>query len=172
MGRSRLPACYLFFRMEFIQHLDYYEHAKCVELYGWKCYICCVEAKDQVGLEMQHIGDGIVYTVKPTLVSTQEKKTLGTVNYAEQAGEDDLEEIPGNEIQAGNWLHFYTCAQVHTKWVMIVFPSEKRKKPDPKPVQSSGGKVFIRKPPSKPLMASPIPVIIQPTDEGVYQLPA
>ena len=48
--------------MEFTQHLDDYEHAKCVELYGWKCYICCVEAKDQVGLEMQHIGDGVVYT--------------------------------------------------------------------------------------------------------------
>ena len=49
-------------KMEFTQHLDDYEHAKCVELYGWKCYICCVEAKDQVGLEMQYIGDGIVYT--------------------------------------------------------------------------------------------------------------
>ena len=48
--------------MEFTQHLDDYEHAKCVELYGWKCYICCVEVKDQVGLEMQQIGDGIVYT--------------------------------------------------------------------------------------------------------------
>ena len=61
MGRSKLPACYFLFRMEFTQHLDDYEHAKCVELYGWKCYICCVEAKDQVGLEMQHIGDGVVY---------------------------------------------------------------------------------------------------------------
>ena len=99
--------------MEFIQHLDYYEHAKCVELYGWKCYICCVEAKDQSGLEMQHIGDGIVYTVKPTLVSTQEKKTLGTVNYAEQAGEDDLEEIAGNENSSGKsvtFLHMRTSA--------------------------------------------------------------
>ena len=62
MGRSRLPACYFFFRTEFTQHVDDYEYAKCVELYGWKYYICCVEAKDQVGLEMQHIGDGIVYT--------------------------------------------------------------------------------------------------------------
>ena len=62
MGRSKLPTCYFLFRMEFTQHLDDYEHAKCVELYSWKCYICCVEAKDQVGLEMQHIGDGVVYT--------------------------------------------------------------------------------------------------------------
>ena len=47
--------------MEFTQHVDDYEYAKCVELYSWKYYICCVEAKDQVGLEMQHISDGIVY---------------------------------------------------------------------------------------------------------------
>ena len=30
-------------------------------MYGWKCLICSLEAKDQVGLELQHIGDGIVY---------------------------------------------------------------------------------------------------------------
>ena len=55
---------------------------------------------------------------------------------------------------------------------MIVFASEKRKKPDPKPVESSSGKVFTREPPSKPPMSSSIHVIIQPTDEGAYQLPA
>ena len=54
---------------------------------------------------------------------------------------------------------------------MIVFASEKRKKPDRKPVKSSSGKVFMRKPTSKPPMGSPVPVIIQPTDEGAYQLP-
>ena len=54
---------------------------------------------------------------------------------------------------------------------MIVFASEKRKKPEPKPVESSSGKVFTRKPPPEPDMGSPIPVIIQPTDEGAYQLP-
>ena len=48
--------------MEFTQHLDAYEHAKCVDLFKWKCLICSVEARDQVGLEMQHIGDGVVYT--------------------------------------------------------------------------------------------------------------
>ena len=55
---------------------------------------------------------------------------------------------------------------------MIVFASEKKKKPEPTPVESSSGKVFTRKPPPEPDMGSPIPVIIQPTDEGVYQLPA
>ena len=55
---------------------------------------------------------------------------------------------------------------------MIVFASEKRKKPDPKPVESSSGKVFTRKPPLEPDMGSSVPVIIQPTDEGAYQLPA
>ena len=55
---------------------------------------------------------------------------------------------------------------------MIVFTSEKRKKPEPKPVESSSGKVFTRKPSSKLDMGSPVPVIIEPTDEGVYQLPA
>ena len=54
---------------------------------------------------------------------------------------------------------------------MIVFASEKRKKPDPKPVESSSGKVFTRKPPNKLDMGSPIPVIIEPTDEDAYQLP-
>ena len=34
------------------------------------------------------------------LVSTWEKSILGTINYAEQAGEADLEEIPGNEISS------------------------------------------------------------------------
>ena len=38
------------------------EHAKCVQIYGWKCLICSVEAKDQVGLELQHIADSVVYT--------------------------------------------------------------------------------------------------------------
>ena len=61
---------------------------------------------------------------------------------------------------------------MRTKWVIIVFATEKRQKPEPKPVQSSSGKVFTRKPPSKPPMSTPIPVIIQPTDEGAYLLPA
>ena len=42
-----------------------------------------------------------VVKVKPTLVSTREKRTLGTISYAEQAGEVDEEEIPGNEISSG-----------------------------------------------------------------------
>ena len=41
--------------------LNPYEQAKCVQIYGWKCLICSVEAKDQVGLELQHIADGVVY---------------------------------------------------------------------------------------------------------------
>ena len=107
--------------------------------------------------------------VKPTLASTRKKRTIGTINYAEQAGEVDDEEIPGNEISSGK---LFTCTQVCTKWVMIVFASEKRKKPDPTPVESSSGKVFTRQPPPEPDMGSPVPVIIQPTDGGAYQLPA
>ena len=41
--------------------LNAYDHAQCVQMYGWKCLICSLEAKDQLGLELQHIGDGIVY---------------------------------------------------------------------------------------------------------------
>ena len=41
--------------------LNPYEHVKCVQMYGWKCLICSLEAKDQVGLELQHIANGIVY---------------------------------------------------------------------------------------------------------------
>ena len=41
--------------------------------------------------------------VKPTLhpTPTQEKRTLGTISYAKQAGEANEEEIPGNEISSG-----------------------------------------------------------------------
>ena len=107
--------------------------------------------------------------VKPTLATTREKRTIGTINYAEQAGEVDDEDIPGNKISSGS---LFTCTPVCTKRVMIFFVSAKRNKPDPKPVESSSGKVFTRKPPNKPEMGSTIPVIIEPKDEGAYQLPA
>ena len=42
-----------------------------------------------------------VVTVKPTLASTWEKRTIGTINYAEQARDVDEEEIPGNKISSG-----------------------------------------------------------------------
>ena len=48
--RSTLPACYFVFRMALPVELNPYEDAKCVQMYGWKCLICSVEAKDQVGL--------------------------------------------------------------------------------------------------------------------------
>ena len=31
----------------------------------------------------------------------REKRTIGTINYAKQAGEVDDEEIPGNKISSG-----------------------------------------------------------------------
>ena len=43
--------------MEFTQHLDTYEHAKCADLFKWKCLTCSLEAKDQLGFEMHHISD-------------------------------------------------------------------------------------------------------------------
>ena len=49
------------FRMATPVELNPYQHAKCVQMYGWKCLIYSVEVKDQVGLELQHIADGIVY---------------------------------------------------------------------------------------------------------------
>ena len=48
--------------MDFTQHLEACEHAQCVSTFKLKCLICSVEAPDQVGLEMQHIADGFVYT--------------------------------------------------------------------------------------------------------------
>ena len=33
--------------MEFTQHLDQYEHARCVETFQWKCLICSIEAPDK-----------------------------------------------------------------------------------------------------------------------------
>ena len=35
------------------------------------------------------------------LATTREKRTIGTINYAEQAGEVDDEEIPVNKISSG-----------------------------------------------------------------------
>ena len=56
------PLAIFLFRMEFTLNFEAYEHAQCVQMFGCKCYICSVEAKDQVGLETQHIVDGVVYT--------------------------------------------------------------------------------------------------------------
>ena len=55
------PLAIFFFRMAHPVELNPYEYVKCVQIYGWKCLICAVIAKDQVGLELQHIADGIVY---------------------------------------------------------------------------------------------------------------
>ena len=33
--------------MEFTQHLDQFEHARCVETFQWKCLICSIEAPDK-----------------------------------------------------------------------------------------------------------------------------
>ena len=73
------------------------------------------------------------------------------------------------KFQVGNCLD---VQQSVPSGVMIVFASEKKKKPEPMPVESSSGKVFTRKPPPELDMGSPIPVIIEPMDEGAYQLPA
>ena len=50
--------------------------------------------------DMELVFDLWKRNVKPTLVSTWEKRTIGTINYVKQAGEDDLEEIPGNKISS------------------------------------------------------------------------
>ena len=55
--------------MEFTQQLDAYDHTQCVEAFKWKCLICSVEAKDQVGLEMQHIGDGLFTLIVSMVLS-------------------------------------------------------------------------------------------------------
>ena len=33
-----------------------------METFQWKCLICSIEAPGQVGLEMQHISDGVIHT--------------------------------------------------------------------------------------------------------------
>ena len=38
-----------------------YEQAKGHELFSWKYFIGSFEAEDQVGFQMQHISDGVVY---------------------------------------------------------------------------------------------------------------
>ena len=45
------------------QTYDSYIQAYSASIFGWKCLICSVEAKDQDGIEMQHIGSGTtIYT--------------------------------------------------------------------------------------------------------------
>ena len=48
--------------MEFTLDFEAYHHAQLVQQFGWKCLICSVEAKDQMGLEEQHLADGVIYT--------------------------------------------------------------------------------------------------------------
>ena len=44
--------------MEFTQHLDQYEHARCVETFQWKCLICSIEAPDKWGLKCSTLAMG------------------------------------------------------------------------------------------------------------------
>ena len=58
--RLNRPACLLFFRMN---NQDAYLQAYAVTCLGWKCFICNEEAKDQIGIQMQFLGDGqVVFT--------------------------------------------------------------------------------------------------------------
>ena len=45
--------------------LDPYHHAYALSCFGWKCLVCSIEAKDQIGLEMVWLWLGdkkVVYT--------------------------------------------------------------------------------------------------------------
>ena len=43
--------------------LDPYHHAYALSCFGWRCIVCSIEAKDQIGLEMAWLGDEkVVYT--------------------------------------------------------------------------------------------------------------
>ena len=51
---------------------------------------------------------------------------------------------------------------------MFYISERKRRKREPKPTQSSSDRMYTRK---NPDAKSPIPVVIQPTLDGTYQLP-
>ena len=101
-------------------------------------------------------------------MSTRERRKIGTITYTKEPLKDELAKNPGNYSK---WVTVYCVLQVHTKRVIIVFPSAKKKKTDLVPVASTGGKSFYRKPPPKSSVLSPVPVVIAPTTEGTYQLP-
>ena len=43
--------------------LDAYHHAYALSIFDWKCLICNIEAKDQIGLENDWLGnEKVVYT--------------------------------------------------------------------------------------------------------------
>ena len=43
--------------------LDPYHHVYALSCFGWKCLVCSIEAKDQIGFEMAWLGDeNVVYT--------------------------------------------------------------------------------------------------------------
>ena len=48
--------------MELTLDFEAYHYAQLAQQFGWKCLICSVEAKDQMGLEEQHLADGVIYT--------------------------------------------------------------------------------------------------------------
>ena len=64
-----------------------------------------------------------------------------------------------------------------TKRVIFGFVTEKKEE-EPKPVTTEAGKTYTRKvpttlqPPRRPPGASTVPITIQPTLQGMYQLPA
>ena len=61
MDMTRLIIVY--FRMNKPVELDPYHHAYALSCFGWKCLVCNIEAKDQIGLEMAWLGDEkVVYT--------------------------------------------------------------------------------------------------------------
>ena len=83
--------------------------------------------------------------------------------------EDEEEKYRGNKFKRVTPLTLeYMC----TKWAtdqMFYISERKHRKREPEPTASSSGQMYTRK---NPDLKSPIPLVIQPTLEGTYQLPA
>ena len=93
--------------------------------------------------------------------------------YNEEDKEDNEEEKRGKTFQAGSFAYIVS---IHTKRVtdkkMSCFVAQKCQKTEPEPKPTSGGKNIAGKhPDSKNPMGSPVPLVIQPTQNGMKCLP-
>ena len=89
--------------------------------------------------------------------------------YQEEEEDKEEKEERGNKFKRVTPL---TLEWMRTKRVtdqMFHISERKHRKREPDPTPSSTGQMYTRK---NPDLKSPVPLVIQPTTEGTYQLPA
>ena len=92
--------------------------------------------------------------------------------YYEEEEEDNEDEERGKTFQAGSFVYIVSmCIKLVTD-KMSCFVAKKHQKTEPEPRLTSGGKNIVHKhPDNKNPMASPVPLVIKPTQNSTKHLP-